>query len=288
MIRPFSVAKATRSLIVYCDESDAKGKYYSNFYGGVAIDARNQLNINRSLDDCRNSLPIQGEVKWTKIGDRDYHQYICLMDAFFDLVEARKAKVRIMFIQNRFVAKALEQYHVDNEYFLLYHQFIKHAFGLRYCNPQDGKKVRVQLLLDALPDNDERCDNFKDYMASLSFFPPFRDSGVFIERDDITEIESHRHIIAQCLDVVLGAMQFRLNDKHSVKPPGAWRRGKRTIAKEKVYKHINKRLGRIRPHFNIGITTGKETREDYWKHSYRHWSFVPTSSIIDNRRTKKK
>ena len=38
----------------------------------------------------------------------------------------------------------------------------------------------------------------------------------------------------QCLDIVLGAMAFRLNDMHKEKRPDTNRRGKRTIAKEKL------------------------------------------------------
>ena len=37
-------------------------------------------------------------------------------------------------------------------------------------------------------------------------------------------------------------MAFRLNDKHKIKPPGQRTRGKRTIAKERLYKHISQRI----------------------------------------------
>ena len=94
-------------------------------------------------------------------------------------------------------------------------------------------------------------------------------------------MNSHDHDILQCLDIVLGAIQFRLNDKHKQKPAGARRRGKRTIAKERVYRHINLAIRTIRPNFNIGITTGTDGNlSNRWHQPYRHWLFVPTLRIV--------
>ena len=83
----------------------------------------------------------------------------------------------------------------------------------------------------------------------------------------------------QCLDIVLGAMAFRLNDMHKEKRPDTNRRGKRTIAKEKLYKHINKKIREIRSNFNIGISTGIDgDHQNRFIHVYRHWLFIPSSS----------
>ena len=85
----------------------------------------------------------------------------------------------------------------------------------------------------------------------------------------------------QFLDVVLGSMQFRLNNMHLEKPEGKKRRGKRTIAKEKLYNYINKRIREMRPHFNIGISTGTNELDDRWNHPYRHWCFTANEFEID-------
>ena len=91
----------------------------------------------------------------------------------------------------------------------------------------------------------------------------------------------------QCLDVVLGSMAFRLNDKHKMKPPGKHRRGKRTTAKEKLYKFIHRRNCEIYPHFNIGDTTGRAGDwSNLWKHPYRHWKFIPSVYEIDETKSK--
>ncbi|MEC5395322.1 hypothetical protein [Bergeyella sp. RCAD1439] len=79
----------------------------------------------------------------------------------------------------------------------------------------------------------------------------------------------------QCLDIVLGSMSFRLNDMHKEKLQGQSRRGKRTIAKEKLYKHINSLIREIRPNFNIGISTGIDGDAlNRFSHPYRHWLFI--------------
>ncbi len=270
--------KAKRRLIVYCDESDDKGRFYSHFYGGAAVDERKIDRINRSLDTIRHELAMQGEVKWTKIGAGHVDRYCALMDAFFDHVKNNEIKVRIMFMQNIFRPEDLEEYQIHNQYFLLYYQFVKHAFGFQFCNPERDADTHIVLHLDELPSERDRCEMMKDYLASLSNFPKFRESRIIVPRSDIAEINSKDHIVAQCLDVVLGAMQFRLNDKHKEKPPGARIRGKRTIAKEKVYKHINARIRDIYPRFNVGTNTGRPAPQDVWKHQYRHWNFKPAQA----------
>lgn len=113
-------------------------------------------------------------------------------------------------------------------------------------------------------------------------------AGLRFAADQIAEVQSHDHVLMQCLDVVLGAMAFRLNDKHREKPRGQRRRGKRTIAKERLYRHIRERICRIYPNFNIGASTGKQGFwENVWRHPYRHWKFVPSEHRVDPTQTKK-
>ena len=141
--------------------------------------------------------------------------------------------------------------------------------------------VNVRVYLDKLPDTKEQCEQFKSFLSALSKSPGFRKNKLKISRENIAEVASHDHDILQCVDIVLGAMQFRLNDKHLEKPKDSHRRAKRTIAKERVYKHINKRIRQIYPHFNIGISTGKQNNiENLWEHPYRHWRFVPAESEV--------
>ena len=71
-------------------------------------------------------------------------------------------------------------------------------------------------------------------------------------------------------------MNFKLNEFNRIKPEGKNKRGKRTVAKEKLYKHILQCIEDIIPNFNIGITTGRHGYNNpHWELPYNHWRFKP-------------
>jgi hypothetical protein len=178
-----------------------------------------------------------------------------------------------MFTANRFVAMNLTRQQMENEYFMLYYQFLKHAFGLQFV-PAERHPAGLRLYLDDLPDTAEKTAVFKGHIEALQRTSLLR-GKIRIRRDQIVEIASHHHVVLQCLDVVLGAMHFRLNKKHEIKPPHSRTRGKRTIAKDKLFKYINGFIRTLYPNFNVSISTGRKNKEDVWQHPYRHWLFVP-------------
>ncbi|SFK64382.1 hypothetical protein SAMN05216302_101159 [Nitrosomonas aestuarii] len=276
-----------RELLLYCDESDVKGRYFSNFYGGALVRSSDLSLIITTLTEKKLDLNLRGEVKWQKVTTNYLDKYIDLIDCFFNFVSDDKVKIRIMFCQTCFIANGLNAYHLENEYFLLYYQFIKYAFGLQYANRNNSDKLKIRTYFDKLPDTKEKCESFKDFIFGLNRHKQFRDSNIFIERAHISEVDSHKHDILQCLDIVLGAITFRLNNKHKAIPEGSKRRGNRTIAKEKLYKHILKRIHQIYPNFNIGNTTSVlGDKSNRWDHPYRHWKFIPNNSTYDKSRTK--
>lgn len=278
---------ATIEYILYCDESDDSGEYYSNFYGGVLVGSHHLDECKKRLSDKKAEHNLHGEIKWQKITENYKEKYIAIVDEFFDLMEEGKLKVRIMFKQNALVPTSLTHDHIEQTYFILYYQFIKHAFGFKYCNNDSDIRIRLRVYLDVLPDKSAKCRGFKEHLHNLSRSPHFEAAQVFIPEDQIAEVISHEHVLLQCLDVVLGAMPFRLNDKHKVIPPGARKRGKRTVAKEAVYKHINQRIRRMLPGFNVGVSTGwRGGIENAWHHPYRHWAFVPSDFEFDGSKTK--
>lgn len=181
------------------------------------------------------------------------------------------------------------KYDDENSYFMLYYQFVKHAFGLRFCNPGPKQVATVSVLLDDAPDTKEKLENFRSYLSTLSDYAVFQSARVRIAKEDLAEVDSRHHILLQAVDVVLGAMNFRLNEFHKEIPLGKRYRGKRTRAKERVYKHINARIRDIHPGFNIGVSTSRASgRHLMWSHPYRHWCFVPAGSIKDLRLGKRK
>jgi len=262
-----------KELIIYADESESRGRYYSNFYGGALVSSADLRYVVERLESAKRDQNLHQEIKWVKVTRNYLEKYKAVMDVFFDLVRESRIKVRIMFTSNRHVPQGLSARQRDEKYFLLYYQFLKHAFGLQYATPA-GKPVRCRFYLDDLPDTREKVAQFKGFIKGLESTSTLY-GHILVDPDQITDVKSHNHVIMQCLDVVLGAIHFRLNDKHKQKQAGKRNRGKRTIAKEKLYKHLNRRIRDIYPNFNIGITTGGGRGEKRWLHPYRHWQFVP-------------
>jgi len=259
---------------IWLDESVKKGSYFSDFYGGVLVESSQYEGIRKALTEQAQALNLGTELKWTKINAYQLEGYLEIMTLFFQYIQANEVKVRIMFTQNAFKQVNLSEYQKAHAYHLLYYQFVKHAFGLKYLNPKTPNFI--EFFFDEIPDTQQKNELFKNHVFSLQRIPDFQKANIRIELDAIAEVDSKQHILLQCLDVVLGAMAFRLNKMHLQKPPNAKNRGKRTLAKEKVYKHILQKIKEVYPNFNIGITTGTQGNlANLWEHPYRHWRFLP-------------
>lgn len=262
--------------VLYCDESSSDGKLYGDFFGGCLVSSSHLNQIIDALDAKKRALNLNGELKWTKVTANYLDKYTEIVDLFFEFIKAGKIKVRIMF-RNINDIPSHRPTDSDEKYFKLYYQFIKHAFGLKYI-PQKCEDIYLRIYLDQLPDKKEHCDKFKKYLRAIPSIKDFQESGVklHIRQGDIAEVCSHDHVLLQCVDIITGAMYFRLNDLHKEKPAGERLRGKRTIAKEKLYKHINKRICELLPSFNIGISTGPRGYDNAtWALPYSHWKFKP-------------
>jgi hypothetical protein len=140
--------------------------------------------------------------------------------------------------------------------------------------PKIYTPVNVIVYLDVLPDKHGKRNEFKDFIHSMPETLDFQDSEIVIRSRDIIEVDSKNHVLLQCIDIVLGAMNFKLNGFDKIKPEGQLHRGKRTIAKEKLYKHIQKRICEIHPNFNIGVSTSSRGYSNpHWESPYEHWKF---------------
>jgi len=264
-----------KGFYIFCDESVKQDRYYSNFYGGSMIGRADHAEVNKQLLEVKAGLGMEdSELKWSNINTFRVNAYCQMMSAFFEEVKLGRIKVRVMFTDNRNIATGITAEQRKLEYHLLYYQFIKHAFGFMVL--ESDYEIDLELYFDSLPDNHAKNKRFKDFIYGLQFLPELAAANLRIEKKSIYEVDSKKHIILQCTDVILGAMAFRLNDHHEAMPKGAKRRAKRTIAKHKVYKHINSLIREIRPNFNIGISTGSEELIERFTGAYRHWLFTPS------------
>lgn len=267
-----------KEYLIFCDESDTSGAFYSNFYGGVLVGSAHYDRITARLNVVKERLHLHGEVKWSKVSEPYLSKYQELIKIFFHEVRKGHLRVRIMFRQNIHQPVGLTEDQIEGAFFRLYYQFIKHAFGLMY-RPAASSPAKLRLFFDEFPDTKEAAAQFKGFILGLKDNPYIHRAGFKLDMQDIAEFRSHDHVLAQCLDIVLGAMSFRLNNKHKEIPAGMKRRGKRTVAKEKLYKTILEEIRQIRPGFNIGISTGTPGGQgDRWTAPYLHWSFKPSET----------
>jgi len=275
-----------KQYLIYADESYRKGKFFSNFYGGALVNYINLERINKSLNDKKHELGMFQEIKWTKVTEQYLDKYIKLINFFFTFIKNNKIKIRIMFRQNAIVPKSLTKRQEENEYFLLYYQFIKHVFGIDYCNITDNDSIVLKLYFDKLPDTKKKNRIFKGHIFALN--EQLYLNNIHIFNEDITEVNSKDHVILQCMDVILGSMNFKLNDMNKEKNIDTNKRGKRTIAKEKLYKEILRNIREIYPNFNIGVSTSiRGNLLNRWKDPYRHWQFKSKNSTFNGKLTKR-
>lgn len=271
---------------IWFDESDKEGAYYSNFYGGILVNSKNYENVIAMSKSYVEELGITEEIKWQKVNEHFYEKYVKLVDFIFDLLEKGLIKMRIFFRNNQYVAPTLSREQKRKTYSLLYYQFIKHAFGFRYSN-KTGKTEYLKIMLDDIPLKGEDKKEFKSYIFRLNYDEGFQKANIHIRESDICEVDSSEHLMLQFMDLILGSICFRLNNKHKIKDAITGKRGKRTKIKEKLYKHINTRIRMLKPGFNIGESTGICNIEERWTLPYSHWSFKPTNYVRDLTKAKK-
>lgn len=58
-----------KEYIIYCDESVSKGRFFSNFYGGVLIASDRIDAVRDHIGAAKQRLNLGREVKWQKVGE---------------------------------------------------------------------------------------------------------------------------------------------------------------------------------------------------------------------------
>lgn len=264
---------------IFCDESVQEGLKFSNFFGGAIVPAARHAAVENQLRIAKAEIGFLKELKWQRVTEQWLEGYQRMITAFFDVLRAGDLRVRIMFRASDGGLPNPSRAQRDESYFKLYYQFIKHSFGLAFI-PDRKDGTRLRLFFDQFPHTRERVTQFKGFLGGLPEAAKLRHAGLQLWPDHITEVDSSEHVILQCVDLVLGAMAFRLNDLHLVKADGQRERGKRTLAKDRLYRHILKEIRTLKPSLNPKISTAAEPfPEGAWSMPYRHWLFVPKSFI---------
>lgn len=264
----------SKEYFIYCDESSDKGKLYGSFYGGLLIPAEKVQKIEKALRDTAINQGFNSELKWQKVTLNYLEKYKNFINEVFKFISNGDIKIRIMFSKNGDIMHHADNYQREHKYFLLYYQFIKHAFGLTKIDNPTKRPIKIRVYLDQLPDTKEKAQRFKGYIHALEKQPNFKAIPLKFPEDQIAEIDSKEHILLQSIDLILGAMYFYLNGLYEEIPDGQAKLGKRTLAKKALFDAIYENIKKIEPNFDIAKST-KGYDISIFTQPYRHWLFIP-------------
>jgi hypothetical protein len=247
--------------VIVCDESTRHGTKYSYFYGGAIVKECNYQKINEVLKLYSDSKNL-GEVKRTKITLANYRNYIELLDLFFTYVKSGDIKARVMFSKNEELDIIPSS--IDETYCKFYYLFLRYAFSIYYAK-QD---ISLRLIFDDLPETKEACLKLKTYLVhNLNNVSIKNGNKVHLIAKDIEEVDSKKHLILQCMDVVMGLVDFNLNATTNE------RVSKRGQARQQVFKFVLSKIYELHENFIIEETTKPIYSNKGWKDGYKHFVY---------------
>ena len=261
------MTKQKKSYIIVCDESTKKGENFSYFYGGAMLLESKYDKISSILNDYKNKLGFN-ELKRTKISDKNFKDYISVLDLFFTFVKSGDIKIRIMFSPNNQLLKISKS---QNEtYSKFYHTFIINAFNIFYAK----ENIKLRLVFDDLPETKEQCKKFKQCLIkSINHNTKPNTNKAKVNKEAIEEVDSKKHIILQCVDVIVGLVDFALNTTNE-----EIKNSKRALAKYKVWETVLSFIYEINPYFIITETTRPVYSIKGWKSKYSHFVYHQKNS----------
>ena len=279
---------ATKRYVIYCDEAyNAQPRLrYHHYYGGLLIDERFIAQLEGALRQAAESVGLTGEIKWGKVDARSAGAYGEFVKVFFDELAEGYFRIRVLFLDKYLKATNLIQKSKEENYFTLYYLFITRAFGWRVAPFGSDDHIVVRFFFDELPHKGAARARFKAFLSRMATTERFQHLRLEIPQDGISEIDSRDHRIAQMVDLLIGALGYRMNRFHKVIGPDG-RRGKRTEAKDKVIAVVQARLNDFGIK-NIGVTTGTYGRPlAMWHDPIRLWRLVPKEFTLDKEWRKK-
>lgn len=254
--------------VIVCDESEKFGKSYSFFYGGAIVKESDYDFINQDLELLRKKLVLK-ELKRTYIDSDNAHKYITVLERFFTFVSLGKIKVRVMFTDNSNLDKSKISNREDETFSKFYYLFIRYAFSLFYSN----KTIDLRLIFDELPDKKSVNNNFKEHLVNNLTNTQVigNKSRILLSMERIEEVDSKKHVILQCCDVIVGLMDYYLNSYVSDNVSGKKEKG-RIIVLRYILENIEKFMGK---NFDRTSTTYGVLSNRGWQYPYAHFLYKP-------------
>ena len=245
--------------IIICDESTKKGKNFSYFFGGAMIKEHEYQKFSDLINFQKSKFSLH-ELKRTKITEHNFKYYIQILELFFMFVKNNKIKVRIMYSPNEELLT--HQNYDQNTFMKFYYTFIINAFSIFYAN----KGINLRLIFDELSETKQKCTIFKKSLINkIKNNNKPLNNKVYISKNQIEEVDSKKHPILQCIDVITGCIDFLLNDNDNT--------SKRAQAKYKVASFIIGQIEEIKGSFDLLKTTMPIFSHKGWLDKYKHFVY---------------
>jgi hypothetical protein len=263
---------------VYADEAwthEPEHRFW-RFYGGALLRSSERPRIENELLALKAQRGLHGEIKWSLTTPARAERFGALVDRFLDFVEYGDVKLRYMWLdQRRQDTTALSEWHREYGFYILYYYFVVFGFGLPWHNERDA--VGIEFFPDTLPDEPQKRREFRDFLLRAHNARRFRQRAPF-RVTNVAAVDSTKHIILQCVDVIIGAVGYKLNKQYKAKRGG--KRSRSSVAKIELWERILDRLGAIdmgergTRSFAVGVNTGTGPEAlNRWQHKFRQWDF---------------
>ena len=255
------MSKYTKYIII-ADESVRKGPKYSYFYGGCILKESNYESISHELEAYKKYLGFN-EIKREKITKVNNLGYKKIIDMFFRYIKAGDIRLRIMYSPNT----QLNQFPhgQDKLYEKLYYTFITRAFSLM----NSFENINLKIFFDELPETLKSNKTLKQkIITGIINSAKELQHSINVFKKDIQEVDSKKHVILQCVDVILGIIEFYLNATEENKQSN---RGK---AKIDLFNYIyDNYIIKLCPNFSFLESTGYFKCHKAWQAPYKHFVF---------------
>jgi hypothetical protein len=276
---------------IWADESwthgGAKPNRYWCFFGGVMGPQPDIERLDTELAKIFAMYKLQGEVGWAGLRAKNLPAYRALVDCFVDLLRRTDLHFRQIFLDRCLVrlnpmGVVAPIADLDVQY-LIYYQFLKHAFGLRYLPiAPNGERHRILIRLDD-HSSQQHKDKLEEFVVKLASTLSRRDLDFSVK---FLSSEHARRL--QICDLMIGAAGSHGNKMHLRRDPDQRGMKPRQKVRHEMATYIYNKLRdldkaeRGTGAFNWFETTGRDGSYDTMlTHKLRIWKFKPARYHID-------
>ena len=175
---------------------------------------------------------------------------------------------------------------IRHSYYDLYTFFLILGFALPHHD--ESGEVLVEFFLDTLPDEPEKKRKFISALQGAHSLSRYQNASRFrVMR--VADVDSKKHMLLQCSDVIIGALAFLMNDHDASRlQDGTLAPG--TIERTKFARWVESRIARIHAeqcgsgYALTGQTWPGRDKDrnvltvNNWRFRYRQWPFkIPRS-----------